>query len=370
MSAALGELWEVVKEAEAAYGTGKAVVGEIKDIAATGRKRASGVKRRFIDEHFKSTKKPKASEKAPLSNLHRSINTGPHGGDGSTTTRMSSGRRAGLDGDEVPIIPPPKKISKIAPEHFTVNLPFVTRTFSSNEANFAHNSTVPWAIIRLNSIYDPLKQTNATIGNPVNDSDIQPQGRHIWDSHFKYYRVLKTYVKLTFVSSRILATGKQARPFNEHYVVGYELIDEDGAISNDVDMFLMTKRAERGIMKPCDTQQLFTSAGIRVSELPLNTVSHTMTYVYSPDQWVHHVEELGSEERWTPILQNPAIDHDLAIRIMHLDKEAQVANAGSIGCFIQVAYDVQFREGSDSFFKTLSTANATYGGIGEDPADD
>jgi hypothetical protein len=297
----------------------------------------------------------------PQSNLHRSINSGKHG--------MT--KRTGTDGDEVPVIPPPKKLSKIHPDYFTVNLPFVHRTWSNNEANFTYNVANPWAIIRLNSIYDPLKEINATTGNPLIESDNQPQGRAIWESHFKYYRVLRAYVKLTFVSERHVCV--QGRPFNEHYVVGYELVDEDAQISNHVDMFLMTKHAKRSIIKPVNRVEYVNTyvepTNITTKNQSVNSL--TMTYVYEPSNWNYHVEELGSEERWTPIKQNPSIDHDMAIRIMHLDQiDPTFGQIEAVGCLIQISYDVQFREATDSFFKTLNFGGATYGGAGEDPADD
>jgi hypothetical protein len=37
---------------------------------------------------------------------------------------------------------------------------------------------------------------------------------------------------------------------------------------------------------------------------------------------------------------------------------------------IEISYKVQLREATDSFFKTRDTTSATYGGAGEDPADD
>lgn len=282
---------------------------------------------------------------------------------------------------EVPVIPPPKKLSKIFPDYFTVSLPYVQRLSTSTEASFTYDQARPFAVIRLNSIYDPLKEVNATVAgtsdDPLVESDLQPHGRHLWDSHFKYYRVIKTYVKLTFMSNRHMDYSENDRLWNEHYVVGYELVDEDSAVSNHVDMFLMTKHAKRAILKPVTKAVTFKSGAVTPAEegdiafeYPNGMSTVTLTYEYVPEKWNMHVEEAGQEERWTPILQNPSIDHDMAIRIMHMDTQDPSAQAEAVGVMVQVSYDVQFREATDSYFKTLNTDTATYGGAGEDAADD
>lgn len=289
--------------------------------------------------------------------------------DAETRTREAHAAiSAPEEGGEVEVVPPPRKLAKIHPDYFTVTLPYVTRGWTSNEASFAYAVTTPFAVIRLNSIYDPLKAAHAGAGAPTFNSNVQPQGRNIWESHFKYYRVLKTHVKLTFISTRHQSTN--ARPFDEAYVVGYELIDEDQPVSNNTDMFLMTKHAKREILPPCNRILTFDSTGAEVTRGHALPQTKVMTFTYTPGMWNHHVEELGIEERWTPILQNPAIDHDMAIRIMHLDATTPATDGETVGVLIQLSYEVQFREATDTFFKTYNTEVATYGGAGEDPADD
>lgn len=261
---------------------------------------------------------------------------------------------------EVPVMPRPKKIAKIHPDYFTVNLPYIARGYTTSEASFSYNAAVPFAIIRLNSIYDPLKQINATTGNPTNEADTQPQGRNIWDTHFKFYRVLSADVKLTFVTNRHADLNSPSRVFNESYAVGYELVDENHAISNHVDMFMMTKRARHQIMTSSPKWATFSSAGAVVNTYAESIKTSSMTYQYDPNSWTYHVEELGTEETWTPILENPAVDHDLHVRIMHLDTTLPTDQAGGFGVFIQVMYTVQFRESVDAHFKTLNTSTAGY----------
>lgn len=306
----------------------------------------------------KGGKKSKSTSAPTAAPVHRRIEP--------VENSLQSAQMPGGNNMEVAVIPPPRKIVKITNDHFTVNLPFVTRTWSSAEAAFTFDVTDPFAVIRLNSIYDPIKKTHATKLATFN-TDVQPHGRHIWDTHFQFYRVLKTHVKLTFVNNRVLHHLKDDRPFNEHYVVGYELVDESQQISNHVDMFLMTKRAKREILGPAGFGITFKSGAVLpaeegdvVNQYPQKVATKVMTYTYVPEAWNTHVEEKGQEERWTPIGANPSIDHDMVIRIMHLDKALPEATAKAIGVLIQVSYDVQFRESVDSFTKTLNNDTGTY----------
>jgi hypothetical protein len=204
------------------------------------------------------------------------------------------------------------------------------------------------------------------LSDPTIEIDIQPQGRDIWASHFKYYRVLHASFKLTFITDAKTDPDQDKRPEHNSFLVGYELTDEDGEISDNMEMFMLTKHAKRQVLKPCMTNHYWNGTTTRSTYQNPSTTS--LTYVYNPNSWDYHVEEQGSEERWTPIKQNPSIDHELNVRCMHMD--ASTAPTGNISLFITCNYTVQFREATDSFFKTRSTAVATYGGTGEDPTDD
>ena len=264
-----------------------------------------------------------------------------------------SGKRAGTDGDEVSVIPPPRKISKIHPDYFTITLPHIDKFTSVANTDVEYNVARPFIKIRLNSIYDPIKEVNSTAAgtadDPLKDSDKQPQGRDIWQSHFKYYRVLEARVKLTFLNSSVNGTND---PFWNSFAIGYELTDEDAALCSRREMFLMTKHAKRAIL-PATVEH---TGNTRVPS------THVMTYTYRPETWDMHVEEMGSEERWTPIKQNAAIDHDLNVRFFHMSTACSNIR---VGLLVQIEYDVQFREGTDAFIKTYTPGNATYGGAGE-----
>ncbi len=267
--------------------------------------------------------------------------------------------------DEVKVIPPPKNISKIHPEYFTVNLPYIAKTSSSNVSNFSGNNT-PWAIIRLNSIHDPIRNFRQVtvdaegnpVADPVNTKNSQPQGRDLWAGHFKYYRVLKTYVRLEFWSTRYIDPIIQnSEPYDETYVVGYELIDNDAQISNGSDMFQITKNAKREYLLPAPS--MATGNGTASTRGVQHPNMIAMNYTYTPGNFVHHVQEDGVDARWTPIDENPSIEHDMAIRILPLSNTDPTQTHGHLGCIIKLGYDVQFREPVDSFFKTLDTGDAT-----------
>jgi hypothetical protein len=315
-----------------------------------------------------STEPPTAAPTSPP--VHRRFE--PQSNSPGTTTMNS--------GEEVPVMPPPRKIAKIHPDYFTVNLPFCFRIGSLDGANFLLTNSVPAFIIRLNSIYDPFKEIRTgndaednTLVDPETEGDRQPAGRDLWAAHFKYYRVLSSHVKITvlwngpsYYDEYVLAAGPPiiyATPFFNSFVHGYELTDEDGQIADRVESFMTTKKAKRKILPAAESQVLAddTVRSVRPSR-------DTLTYSYNPATWTHHVEEKSSEERWTPVGQNPAIDHDLNYRFMHLYNG--IAPRGTFDILVTVNYMVQFREPLDSIFKVHDQTAPTYGGTGEDALDD
>lgn len=287
---------------------------------------------------------------SPQSNLHRSINTGSHG----------MGKRAGTDGEEVPVMPA-GKVAKMHPDYFTIKLPHIFRVSAFTDSDLAYATGRPLMIIRLNSIYDPMKAVNATVAgvgdDPLKNSNVQPQGRDIWASHFKYYRVLQADVLLTFMHNYKV---DPASIYMHHFRAGYELTDEDGAIADNAEMFMMTPRAHSVHMKPVPFSPVYN--GVTPGTVTyVSTSQHVsqVQYTYRPESWNYHVEEKGSEERWTPIGANPSIDHDMQLRFMHLNSGTPPTD-GDLGVTVQITYKVQFREATDSFFKTRSTATAGY----------
>ena len=218
------------------------------------------------------------------------------------------------NGDEVPVVPPPRKIAKIHPDYFTIKLPFNHRFESVDASSFVFNNTIPLLIVRLNSIYDPFKGVRAgALTDPNQEEDRQPAGRDLWAAHFKYYRVLSSHVSITFINNCI--TGQGVLPAYGSFLIGYELGDEDMTLSDRIESFRNTKRANRAFLDSAPTQ--YSWNGVALEGAPGGTSKQTVTYDYNPQTWTHHVEELASDERWTPIDEDPALDHDLIVRAFH-----------------------------------------------------
>jgi len=309
------------------------------------------------------------------------------------------GAQSNMSGDgqghEVPIAPVPRAISKIHPDHFNIRLPYIRRLILTGE-DVKYANELPVCLIRLNSIYDCLRNSRdvRTYANPHPiDSTINvppatanqtayetgntgPQGRNIWQAHFKYYRVLRADVKLTFLSKfcetgGISGTIYDGNAYRNCFAVGYELVDEDAQISNTTEMFLCTKNAQREILPPpadvsyvnyfLETAGVGPPAGQLERYFPFaNQPSATvMTHTYNPDTWQYHVENQGTDTRWTPVGENPKLDHLMAVRMMHMDTDnfgpsfpfgQEDAKYGAV--MVQIEYEVQFMECLDSFYKT------------------
>ena len=199
--------------------------------------------------------------------------------------------------------------------------------------------------IRLNSIYDPIVGV---------DVDRQPQGRDLWAGAFQFYRVLSSDVKLTLMTNE--TSGTASIPADDTYVWGYELIEQGGTVSNGTDMFMMTKHAKRQLISK--TSQSASGNGTATNFNSTNPNASELTFHYEPAMWDYHVQEVGLEERWTPIGANPSNFHYMALRIHGLNGQTITANRWNM--MVQISYTVQFREAKASLLKTLDTEDATY----------
>ena len=202
----------------------------------------------------------------------------------------------------MPVVPPPRKVAKIIPDYFTVDLPFIVQSTNIPASSLFFVNSSSLLRIRLNSIYDPI------VGSVY---DGIPQARDKYAELFKYYKVLKAEVKVTWISCYPPRNGTghaiAAHPNTHHFAVGYELTDQDGAISNNCHMFLTTKHAKRDIISPAPTTQgqYWNGTTAVRYEYPINPTHHVQTFTYVPSNWDYHVHERSEEERWTPIGANP-----------------------------------------------------------------
>lgn len=219
-------------------------------------------------------------------------------------------------GEEVPVVPPPRHVSKVAPDYFTITLPYA----DSFRDGGAHTTPLNY-VYRLNSIWDPNKTQTGH----------RPMGRDAWAGVYDYYRVLRTDVKITWQNF-------QDDPFNgETTVVGFELTDDaTSAVTTSVNAFMEGKHNAALILPGLSTA-------------PFNY--QVQQYSYTPETWTYHVQEKGMEERWTPIGADPSNVHDLVLRAYRHNSGHTTANR-KLTFTIQLLYTVQFREAKHTIIGT------------------
>lgn len=288
-------------------------------------------------------------------------------------------------GDEVPVARVPRNISKIHPNHYTIRLPYIAK-LEVQGTSIGYTNSRPIALIRLNSIYDPIMEHHGgitystTTGVPstsevnqagFHDIDKAPQGRDIWAAHFKYYRVLRSDVKLTFLNKFCsqVGTAVPIKPLSDTavytnaFAVGYELIDEDSLTCNNGNMFMMTRNAVRDILGPAEVAHVFGTGTLETDYIPRRPNVHVMTKTYIPEEWQWHVEQHTQDQRWTAVGANPAVDHLLAVRAFHMSETLPLPRPSAnywFGVMIQIEYEVQFMECLDNFLKVENQANVSY----------
>lgn len=289
-----------------------------------------------VNDNMKRQKigKNKISEREAPKLIHEKTSNPTH-------RRISTGNMGG--GAEVPVMPPPSRISKIVPDYFTIDLPYyqivqLTGTNTGASANIN---------LRMNSIYDPIVGTL---------SDRQPQGRDQWALTFQYYRVLKSQIKLTLLTNAI--GNALSRPSQDTWVFAYELDEQLGNTATSVDALMTTKHAKRTMISVAP--QTASGNGTNTVYNPQHVNMVELHHLYNPNTWDHHVQELGQSERWTPIGENPAFIHNMALRLIGLDNQA-IAD-GQWEMMVQVNYTVQFREARHQLIKetegTYTTVDA------------
>lgn len=246
--------------------------------------------------------------------------------------RISTGNTMDKN-QEIPV-KPFGRVSKIVPDYFSINLPYYTKV-TLNTGNTGPSNEID---LRLNSIYDPI--VGATANN-------QPQGRDQWALTFQYYRVVGSQVKLTLLTNE--TSGLTERPSTDTWVFAYELDEQLGNVSNSFDALMMTKHAERTLISTAPQTSAYNGTGI--THNPNHPNMSILQHTYSPGKWDHHVQEVGSQERWTPVGENPAYFHNMAIRLIGMDGQSITADRWEL--LVQVNYTVQFREANHTLIKQL-----------------
>lgn len=236
------------------------------------------------------------------------------------------GSRGGQVGDEeVPVIPPPKVIALSAPDYFTINLPYAV---TGHRSNSKQNLPLPF-FFRLNSIFDPQITAIGT--------EHQPMGRDLWTGVYQYYRVLQSVANITIVNYQTneAVTGTT----HPSFIAGISPQEDNTNTTIDTREALMeSKIAQWQICHPIETNH--------------HSASFTMTY--NPEEWHYHVQESGIDERWTPIGENPPVQHLVCLHIANM----RDADVRALNCQITVSmtFTVQFREANSSYIHTVDTS--------------
>lgn len=226
------------------------------------------------------------------------------------------------DTHEVPIVPIPKRISKIAPDYFTVELPLHLNFDLDNGNTVESFQKIDFRSIVLNDINDPFGTS----------SNVAVRGMQFYKTYFQFYRVLFCNVKMTWFNRRTDITRTCA--------VGWHTSDDSTANGwNSIrDLFEM-KQAKGDILMPL-----------------LQSGEDFITHVYKYDHrsWHHHVQTSGLEEKWTPIVGNPTNP-----RYLHFGNVTMDVGGTNVQpqthVSVEAMFTVQFREVEDSILQTSST---------------
>ena len=197
--------------------------------------------------------------------------------------------------DEVPVMPIPRRVSKIAPDYFNIELPFcetITLNTGSGGGNIASVAGKNYIIVnQLNSI--------------LAGSSLKSRGVDSWTNIYDYYRVTQCDIKVTmFIRSQdtnfktgndtttsTSGTGICMREPNNVYMAGFHL--SDSSSSSDWTTYRDFGEAKQGgfrLLHGSSSEPCFT----------------TLQYTFRPQDWDLHVTESGLEERWTPVAAAPA----------------------------------------------------------------
>lgn len=268
--------------------------------------------------------------------------------------RISSGNQ---NDEEVPVINPPKRISKSHPEYFTIKLPLYTNFILT--LNSTQDLDTHW--LRLNSIYDPMWSGGY---RPT----AQPLGRQQWSDIYDYYRVLSsetnitfTYVKGYFGSDEVTTAyqyGISARP--NHALVGYQISEDTSKTASSPNGFIEQKHSKAMNLHPKNMDVLSKStASGETPSFPMRVFfaggTNGCSFHYDPTQWDYHVNLQGPGVRWTAKDSSPAHTHAIGVTAAYPYNEAGLSNDDEIQIHVSCyqEFTVQWREVNDALKRTV-----------------
>lgn len=265
-----------------------------------------------------------------------------------TARKMSMPTHKGPGGNEDPVIPPPKRVSNVAPDYFTFkgrvviykqySLCSVERSTGVNSNNAKLYQEVR---IRLNSPADiNLDLTTA------DESNKELNGFDKWKTFYSHYRVLRTNVRVTFMRREGLTADKDNAGTSE--ICGWSIPVIVG--------FVCDPSARLSIADTKDYRPLL--AGKHIAHDYLGKGGRTsFTYTYTPEAWDQSIERVAEDGIWTPTSKNPSSNDLLHIFCM----PSSTYCAGDIQCFIEVEQEVQMKQYTDTFLNDIYGSAAPAG---------
>ena len=232
-----------------------------------------------------------------------------------TGTSQAMGVSVTAKQDDVPI-KPFGRVSKTAPDYFTVRLPYAESNRVVMNTNSASYKELQF---RLNSIFDV---------SHIDGQEQQPQGRDKWCGIFDYYRVLRCDVKMTIINNN--ARDDQYSRMLVGYQWGEEPVNE---FATTIPAALASKRSHQMVLlgRNCDHHG--------------NAV--TLQYSYDESSFEHHVNPTDQDTIWTEIDTNPTVKRNIIFTCIPLQKgptpEIQHKQIDFQYIF-EAQYTVQFRE--------------------------
>lgn len=286
--------WDVVKEVESVHGAVKDIGGLIPTAKPNDSPKV-GITR--SGANFRGAEPPAKRARVEKRNINHSSH--------NVTSKMED------HGDEVPIIPIPRRVAHSYADYTTIKLPimehFVMTTTTPDTSLITH-------AFRLNSVFDPFA-TSGTVH--------QPNGRDKFVAFgYKYYRVLEADVTIMW-SNHSVSTA-----IADDVIVGYSLSDDTAVTYADYRAFVEAKH---------NSHRFLRSQATAWDGHQRETV---LKYKYRPQEWDYHVQETGVEQRWTPIGENPANLHYI---ICH-SGPALLTHSTRTQAYVNILYTVQFRE--------------------------
>jgi hypothetical protein len=248
----------------------------------------------------------------------RSINTGSH-----TMSKAKTDTKR--DDEEVPVMPVPSAVARIAPDYFTVALPYADHYHQTNITAAVAGTQLKF---RLNSIFDPAKD-EATVH--------QPLGRDNWSNIYSFYRVMHCEVKLSFINHSYIVTPSAVNG-TDTLLFGWEENDQVTTIAANRTAFMESKHSDHRIV-PGTGRNVGLANGV------------TMGYSYSPATWINHIQEAGVDQRWTAVGTSPTNEHLLLVHVFPMDV-GTTAQSLDYEITVEMTYTVQFREVTQTLLKT------------------